>query len=166
MHIKEKNSKLSEVEMTEIVLPQHTNAFGTIFGGVLTSWVDIAGSVAAFRHANRPVVTASIDAMHFLQPIKLGWIVTIKAKLNAAWHSSCEVGVRITAENPLTGETFHTASAFVTMVALDSQNKPASMPHLVHDTQEDMRRMEEANLRRKTRLKLKEEIAQRSQDKK
>lgn len=150
----------SQVEMTELVLPQHTNSFGTIFGGVILSWVDIAAAICAQRHSERPVVTASIDAMHFLAPIRLGWIVNIKASVNYSSNSSCEVGVRITAENPMTKELNHTATAYVTMVSLDSHGRPVSMPKLVPQSSEEIRRMNEAQDRRKQRLDLKQKITE------
>ncbi|MBP9707021.1 MAG: acyl-CoA thioesterase [Oligoflexales bacterium] len=160
-----RDSKISEVEMTELILPQHSNNMNTVFGGVLTSWVDMAASISALRHANKPVVTASIDAMHFFQPIKLGWIVRIKAKVNQTWNSSCEVGVKIFAENTLTNETYHTASAYVTMVALDSHNRPTPIPQVSHVAPEDKKRQEAADMRRASRLKLKQELAQRHHNK-
>lgn len=142
----------SQVEMTEMVLPQHANALGTIFGGVVMSWVDIAAAIAGLRHARRQVVTASVDALHFLAPIKLGWIVTLKASVNYVANSSCEVGVKIMSENPITGETFHTASAYVTMVALDSNGKPTAIPPLLPETPEEIRRQKGAEERRQQRL--------------
>ena len=150
----------SQVEMTELVLPQHTNAFGTIFGGVVLSWIDIAAAICAQRHSERSVVTASIDAMHFLAPIRLGWIVNIKASVNFSSNSSCEVGVRITAENPMTKELNHTATAYVTMVSLDSNGRPVSMPKLTPQTNDEIRRMSEAQQRRKQRLELKLKITE------
>ena len=161
MSIKNKSPEASEVEMTEMVLPQHTNALGSVFGGVVLSWVDIAGAICAQRHAEKSVVTASIDAMHFLAPIKLGWIVNIKARVNHTSRTSCEVGVRITGENPLTREHFHTASAYVTMVALDSNGRPTYIPELVLESETDKRRSIEAQERREHRLMLKKKIQER-----
>ena len=155
-----KSPSESQVEMTELVLPQHTNAFGTIFGGVVLSWIDIAAAICAQRHSERSVVTASIDAMHFLAPIRLGWIVNIKASVNFSSNSSCEVGVRITAENPMTKELNHTATAYVTMVSLDSNGRPVSMPKLTPQTDDEIRRMNEAQQRRKQRLELKLKITE------
>ncbi len=146
----------SKVEMTEIVLPQHTNALGTMFGGTVMAWVDVAAAIAGLRHANRQVVTASVDALEFLAPIKLGWIVSIKASVNFASHKSCEVGVQVTAENPLTGERYHTASAYLTMVALDSLGKPTAIGAILPESNEEKRRFAEAQNRRQARLELKE----------
>ena len=150
---KGKNPRNSLVEMTEIVLPQHTNALGTVFGGVVLSWIDIAAAICAQRHAEKIVVTASLDAMNFVAPIKLGWIVNIKASVNYVASKSCEVGVKITAENPLTQEFHHTASAYVTMVALDQEGRPTTMPPLVPQTDEEKRRFVQGEARRKRRLR-------------
>lgn len=155
----------SVVEMTELVLPQHTNSMGTVFGGTVLSWVDIAAAVCAMRHCRKQVVTASIDAMHFLAPIHLGWFVTIRASVNFTSRTSCEVGVKVISENPLTGERFHTASAYATMVALDHNNKPSSMPQITPETEAEKTRHEDAKLRRKARLKVKEEAKARRQKK-
>ncbi len=151
----------SESIMTEMVLPQHTNAIGTVFGGVVMSWVDIAAAICAERHCHRQVVTASVDALNFLAPIKLGWIVTLKSSVNYVWSTSCEVGVKVTAENSRTGESFHTASAYVTMVALDSNGRPTGMPQIQPESDDQRRRFEEAKARRISRLELKKQNAER-----
>jgi acyl-CoA hydrolase len=129
------------------------------------SWVDIAAAICSRRHTQRNVVTASVDALSFLAPIRLGWIVTLQASVNYVWSSSCESGVKVTAENPSTGETFHTASAYVTMVALDSNGRPCKIYSLQPEGEDEQRRFEEAQQRRAARLKLKKEIAsKRAQD--
>ncbi len=151
----------SHVEMTEIVLPQHTNAIGSVFGGTVMSWVDIAAATCALRHCRCQVVTASIDAMHFLAPIHLGWIVSIKAAINYTARTSCEVGVKVVAENPLTGERFHTASAYLTMVGVDKSGRPIPIPQIELTTDEEKQRHVDATERRKARLALKESIASR-----
>ena len=160
-----KSSRDSEAIMTELVLPQHTNAIGTVFGGVIMSWVDIAAAICAERHSNKQVVTASVDALEFLAPIKLGWIVTLRACMNYVWTTSCEVGVQVTAENPRTGENFHTATAYVTMVALDSNGRPTSMPSVEPADDVQKRRYEEAKFRRISRLELKRQNAERQNQK-
>lgn len=156
-----KLSRLSHVEMTEMVLPQHTNAIGTVFGGTVMSWVDIAAASCAIRHCRSQVVTASIDAMHFLAPVRLGWIVTLRAAVNYTARTSCEVGVKVTAENPMTGEKFHTASAYLTMVGVDKGGSPIEIPQVAMETEEEMRRNHAAGERRKARLALKETLAKR-----
>ncbi len=153
-----KSPSESWVEMTELVMPQHTNALGTVFGGVVMSWVDIAAATCAMRHATKTVVTASIDAMHFISPIKIGWIVTLKSAINFTSNSSCEIGVKVTAENPMTGEKFHTASAYLTFVALDSHGRATPIPQIKPDTPEEFEREAAARARRGARLKLREHL--------
>ena len=151
--MKKKTPENSRVDMTQIVLPQHTNALGTIFGGVVLSWMDIAAAICAQKHCGKNVVTASIDAMNFLAPIHLGWVVYVSAHVNYTANSSCEVGIRITAENPQTGESHHTANAYVTMVAIDSNGRPTKIPALVLETEKEKQRFEEGKKRREERLK-------------
>lgn len=143
----------SQVIMTQLVLPSHTNALGTIFGGTIMSWIDIAAAIAAQRHSNKEVVTASIDSLSFIAPVYKGWVVNLKASVNFTSRTSMEVGVRVDAENPRTGEVFHTASAYTTFVALGSNGKPTLVPELVLETVEEKRRFEEAKRRRERRLK-------------
>lgn len=148
----------SAVTMTELVLPSDTNALGSIFGGKVMSWIDIAAAIAAGRHSRRVVVTASIDALHFIAPIKLGHYVHIRAKVNFAGRTSMEVGVRVDSENPLTGELTHTSTAYTTFVALDDHGRPAAVPPILAKTPEEKRRLEEARKRRASRVTLSEEI--------
>jgi acyl-CoA hydrolase len=148
-----KNNK--PVLMTEIVMPQHTNPIGVIFGGVIMSWIDIASAIAAGRHCKAHVATASIDAIQFIKPIRLGWIVTIRASINRVWNSSMEIGLHLSAENPLSDEEHHSASAYVTMVALNDDGKPVKISDIVIETKEDERRYLEAGERRARRLKAK-----------
>lgn len=157
--LKSRTPSESQVVMTEIVLPQHTNPLQTIFGGVILSWIDIAATICAQRHSHRIVVTASLDTMHFLAPIHLGWIANIKASVNYVHNTSCEIGVRIVSENPQTQELFHTASAYITMVALDSRGKPTAMPPLKPESEVEKRRYLEGQVRRENRLKLKNAIS-------
>jgi acyl-CoA hydrolase len=154
----------SQVTMTEMVLPQHTNALGSVFGGTVMSWVDIAAATCAMRHCAKQVVTASVDAMHFLAPVRLGWVVTIQASVNYVGGTSCEIGVKVTSENPISGERFHTASAYLTFVALDSHGKPATIPGILLQSDEEKRRHASARLRRESRLKLKTELQARRDD--
>lgn len=142
----------SHVTMTELVLPSHTNALNSIFGGVLLSWIDIAAAIAAQRHAKMPVVTASIDAMNFVAPVYKGWVVNLKASVNFVSKTSMEIGVRVDAENPITGECFHTASAYLTFVALDRDGRPAPVPPILAETDEQKRRQKAGERRRQLRL--------------
>ena len=117
------------------------------------SWIDIAAAIAAQRHSNKDVVTASIDRLDFVAPVYKGWVVNLHASVNFTSRTSMEVGVRVDAENPKTGETFHTASAYTTFVALGSNGKPAEIPELDLETDDDRRRYAAAKQRRDDRLK-------------
>ncbi len=143
----------SIVTMTEMVLPGHTNSLKSVFGGTIMSWIDIAAAISAQRHARRPVVTASIDAMNFVQPVYVGWIVNLKASVNFVSRTSMEVGVRLDAENPIEGKRFHVASAYLTFVALDDDGKPCAVPPLKLETEDEVRRNAAAKRRRELRLK-------------
>lgn len=153
-----KTVESSQVTMTEMVLPSHINALGSIFGGVIMSWIDIAAAICAQRHSNKTVVTASIDALHFVAPVYKGWIVNLKASCNYAATTSMEIGVRIDAENPITGKSFHTATAYLTFVAIDENLKPIPVPKLSPESAEEKRRYEAAQIRRKHRLERKKAI--------
>lgn len=144
----------SAVTMTEIVLPSDTNALGTIFGGKVMAWIDIAAAMAAGRHARQIVVTASIDALHFLAPVKLGQFVHIRASVNYTSRTSMEVGVRVESENPLTGEMTHTSTAYTTFVALDEKGHPTPVAQIDPKTPDEKRRYEAAKKRRESRVKL------------
>lgn len=122
------------------------------------SWIDIAAAIAATRHCQTNVVTASIDALHFLAPAKLGDIVTIKASVNFVGKTSMEIGVRVDSENPKLAETRHTASAYLTFVALDSHGVPTPAPEITLKTADEKRRYEHAKLRRAARIQLTEDV--------
>ncbi|MGK5082795.1 acyl-CoA thioesterase [Bdellovibrionota bacterium FG-1] len=147
-----KSPRDSAITMTEIVLPPDTNAIGTIFGGKIMSWIDIAAAMTAGRHARRVVVTVSIDALHFIAPVKLGHYVHIKAMVNYAGRTSMEIGVRVDAENPLTGELVHAATAYTTFVALDEDGHPTPIPPLKLDSPDEKQRFDEAKKRRENRI--------------
>jgi len=134
------------------------NSLGTIHGGTVMKLVDEAAAIAALRHARRPAVTVGVDRMTFLVPIRVGELVTFSATVNAAWRTSMEVGVRVEAENPRTGEVRHTSTAYVTMVALADDGRPAPVPPLLPETADEQRRMREAELRRANRLAERAEI--------
>lgn len=149
-----KKVKDSRVTMTEMVLPSHTNALGTIFGGTIMSWIDIAAAIAASRHSQRTVVTVHMDDMQFIAPVKTGWIVNLFASVNHVGSTSMEVGVRVEAENPKSGDRHHTATAYLTFVALDESGKPCQVIPLIPETEDDKRRFQAAIKRRENRLKL------------
>lgn len=154
--MKSKPVSASQVTMTQLVLPSHTNAMGSVFGGTIMSWIDIAAAIAAQRHSNKEVVTASIDKLDFVAPVYIGWVVNLKASVNFTSRTSMEVGIRVEAENPKTGEMFHTASAYTTFVALGSNGKPTQIPELELESEADRRRFEAAKIRRQIRLEQKE----------
>ncbi|MDF1563685.1 MAG: acyl-CoA thioesterase [Deltaproteobacteria bacterium] len=160
-----KTPKQSRVEMTEIVLPTHTNRFGTVFGGQITAWIDIAGGVAAMRHAGSLAVTASMDQLHFLHGAKTGDIVVLRAQVNYAGRTSMEVGVRVDSENPITGEQHHTATAYLTFVAVDEEGQPRAVPALEPITEDERRRHEKARRRREQRLADRREAVERARRK-
>lgn len=141
--------------MTEMVLPSHTNSLKTVFGGVIMSWIDIAGAISAQRHSQRPVVTASLDALNFVAPAYTGWVVNLKASVNYVSTTSMEVGVRADAENPIEGKHHHIATAYLTFVALGENGKPCAVPKLLLETPDQKRRYEDAQKRRVSRLALK-----------
>lgn len=142
----------SHTVMTELVLPQHTNSLGSIFGGVIMSWIDICAAIAGSRHSSCQVVTASIDALNFVAPVYQGWIVNLRSSVNYVSRTSMEVGVRVDAENPIQGKTFHTASAYLTFVGVDETGLPLAIPPLLPETDAEKRRYEAAKARRAARL--------------
>jgi len=151
-NLKSKPVSSSQVVMTQLVLPTHTNSLDTVFGGTVMSWIDIAAAIAAQRHSNKAVVTASMDQLNFIAPIKKGWVVNLKASVNFVSRTSMEIGVKVEAENPQTSELFHTASAYMTFVALDGNGKPTVVPELELITDEEKRRYSAAKKRREHRL--------------
>jgi len=150
-----KRVKDSQVTLNHLMLPEHTNPLGNIHGGVIMKLVDEAGGLCAMRHAQKPVVTVTIDSMTFHSPVQVGNVLTLQASLNWVGHTSLEVGVRVIAENPLTGERTHTNSAFLVYVALDAQGRPSQVPPLTLKTEEEKRRWSEAEARQQRRLERK-----------
>ncbi len=147
----------SSVINTHLVLPSHTNALNSIFGGVIMSWIDISAAIAAQRHCRGAVVTASIDALDFIAPVYVGWVVNLKSQVNFVARTSMEVGVRVDAENPRTGEVFHTASAYLTFVSINEEGKPQKVPGLWVEGEKNRQRQAAAQVRRDYRLKEKKE---------
>jgi acyl-CoA hydrolase len=134
------------------------NSGGFVHGGVVMKMCDEAAGIASIRHCGRRVVTAGMDRMAFILPVHIGELLTCSATVNAAWRTSMEVGVRVEAENPLTGERRHTSSAYLTMVALDDRGEPTEVPPLVAESETERRRQREAEVRRRNRLAEREEI--------
>lgn len=145
--------RASRVETAQVVLPGMTNAHGTIFGGQLMQWIDIVGAIAAARHAQGSVVTASMDRLHFLQPVRLGAVVILQAQVNAAARTSMEVGVRVLVEDVRTRARAQTTRAYLTFVAVDGEGRPVGVQPVVPETDEDRRRLEDAARRRQERLR-------------
>lgn len=154
MKLTPKRPSDSSVEMREMVMPNHTNPQNTVFGGTVMSWIDIAAAMVAARHCGRPVVTAHIDDIDFIAPIKMGYHVLIQASLNYVGRTSMIVGVKVTSENPYTGEIRTTTKAYLTFVALDDLGKPVEVPGLIPETEDEQRRFENA----KKRVQMKKDV--------
>jgi acyl-CoA hydrolase len=142
----------SSVVMVQPMSPQDANTAGNVQGGVIMKLIDEAGGIVAHRHAQTNVVTASVDRIDFLHPVYIGDVVFLKAHLNLVGKTSMEVGVLVESENPLTGETRHTASAFLTYVALDKVGRPTEVAPLILETDEEKRHYKDAQARREARL--------------
>ena len=138
--------------MTQHVLPEFSNSLGNIFGGQVAAWIDICAAIAAQRHCRSVVVTASIDAIQFILPIRQGHIVILRGQVNATFRTSMECGVSVWSENPLTGELRKAMKAYATFVALDDYAKPKAVPELVLLSDDDRRRSADALKRRAARL--------------
>jgi len=134
------------------------NNGGNVHGGVIMYLCDEVAGIAAIRHCVQRVVTAGFDRMTFQRPVFVGELVTVRATVNAAWRSSMEVGVRVEAEQPREGALRHTNTAYLTMVALDDEGRPASVPPVEAETPDEQRRAREAQLRRDNRLAERERI--------
>ena len=143
----------SQVTMTELVLPNHTNQLGTLFGGQLMFWIDICASLSAGKHNGRICVTASVDRVDYLHPIKLGDAVTLLSSVNRVFNTSLEVGVKVFARSIRENIVKHTNSAYLTFVCVDEEGKPVKAVDALPETNEQKRRFNEALIRRENRLK-------------
>lgn len=150
----------SESQMSQLMMPQDVNNLGNVFGGVVLSLVDRAAAVAAMRHSGQACVTVSIDRVDFREPIYAGELVICKARVNYVGRSSMEVGVRVEAENLLTGRLRHTNTCFLTFVAIDDQGRPQAVPPLEPHTDAEKQRSKEAKRRREVRQALAREQGQ------
>lgn len=137
----------SAVEMRFLVMPNDTNPQNSIFGGVVMSWIDMAAAMCAERHSNRPVVTVHVDGISFKAPIKIGDHVLIKASINYVGKTSMLLGVKVIAENPFTGITRHTTTAYLAFVALDDIGRPIQIRGLIPETDDEKRRFEDGRAR-------------------
>jgi acyl-CoA hydrolase len=143
---------------------EDANHSGLVHGGVVMKLCDEVAAIAAIRHSGFRAVTAAMDRMTFIAPVKVAELMTFRATVNAAWNTSMEVGVRVEAENPRTGESRHTSTAYLTMVALDDAGKPTAVPPLAVASDTELRRQREAELRRKNRLAERDEILEGRRD--
>jgi len=141
----------SQSEMAEVVLPNDTNPLGALLGGRLMHWIDVAGALAAHRHAKSYVVTASIDHMDFLTPVHVGDLVILRSTVNRAFNTSMEIGVKAFVENYITGEKRVVSTAYLTFVAVDRHGRRRQVPPVVPETEEEKRRYEDAGRRREHR---------------
>ena len=143
-----------QVETTHVVLPPHTNAHGSAFGGQIMAWMDIIAGICSARHCKGPAVTVSVDELVFNKPIRLGDIVVMKANLNYVGHTSMEVGVRVESENARTGQVEHCLSGYFTFVAIDAEGKPKEVPGInsLFMTPEQLNWYDQAKERVKNRL--------------
>ena len=157
-----KTVRETSVTMAQVMLPQDANPAGNVHGGVVMKLIDTAAAVVASRHARSNTVTASLDRLDFHHPVFVGDLLFLKASINMAGRTSMEIGVRVEAENFITGEVRHTSSAYLTFVALDENSRPKAVPPLVFENDEERRRNQEALMRKKMRLdqKTKEDTCQ------
>ena len=147
-----KRASESQIELNQQMMPSDANPLGNVHGGHIMKLIDEAGALAAMRHARRPVVTITMDSVSFLSPVRVGHLLTLRGSVNWIGKTALEVGVRVEAENPITGEITHTNSAYAVYVALDDQGKPCSVPPLILENDEDRRRWDEAEARQQIRL--------------
>jgi acyl-CoA hydrolase len=149
----------SRSELVQWMGPADANPSGFVHGGTVMKLCDEAAATAAVRHSRSRVVTAAVDRMTFLQPVHVGDLLTLKSSVNAVWRTSMEVGVRVDAENPVSGEVRHTNSAYITMVAVDEDGHPVTaVPKLRCETPEELRRERDAQVRRANRLAEREHL--------
>jgi acyl-CoA hydrolase len=151
---REKTVSESRVEMAQAMFPVDANQAGNVFGGTIMKLIDTAAGIAAHRHCRTNVVTASMDRLDFHQPVFIGELVVLRASINYVGKTSMEVGVRVEAENLTTGEVRHTNSAYLTMVSLDENRKPAPVPKVEPQTKDEKRRFQEGKLRAQQRKAL------------
>jgi len=144
----------SQSEYSELALPNDANGLGNVLGGKVMHLVDLAGALAAIRHARCPVVTASIDHMNFLHPVHIGQLIILRSSVNRVFQTSMEVGVKVWVEDLLKGDLRHTSSAYLTFVAIDAQGKRVPVAPVIPETEEEKRRYDEALARREYRLEM------------
>lgn len=141
-------------EYSELALPNDANGLGNLLGGKIMHLVDLTGAIAAMKHARSPVVTASVDHMDFIHPVKLGQLVRLRGSVNRVFRTSMEVGVKVWVEDLIRGEERHISSAFLTFVAVDRAGGRVEIPPVIPETDDEKRRYEEAGKRREYRLQM------------
>ena len=152
----------SATEMVQVVLPNDANPLGFILGGTVMHLIDIAGASACHRHTRSLLVTAAVDGLQFLHPIKVGDMIILKARVTAAWSTSLEVEVEVFSEETLTGLRRMTSRAYLTFVAIDREGQRLPIPGLVLETDEERQKAAEADRRRADRLRARKELETRS----
>ena len=150
-----KSMRASRITLSQLMHPEHANLLGNVHGGWIMKLADEAGALSCMRHAQKKVVTVAIDSMTFRQPIKLGDLVILNSEVTYTGHTSMEASVEVIAENPITGERTHTNTAYLVYVALDDDGCPTSVPPVTAETEEDQRKMDQAQQRQERRLKQK-----------
>jgi acyl-CoA hydrolase len=153
-NVKGKSPKESAVETRYLLMPSQANPHGTAFGGAIVAWIDMVAAMVAQRHCGKEVVTAGIDSLVFKEPIRIGDQVVLKASINYVGHSSMEVGVQVSREDPYGGNRVIATTAHLTFVALDENKKPTDVPPILPETEEEKKRYENAKLRVKARKEL------------
>lgn len=148
----------SRSEYSELALPNDANGLGNVLGGKVMHLVDLAAAMAAIRHARKPAVTASVDSLHFLHPVRIGQLILLRSSVNRVFRTSMEVGVKVETEDLMTGRRLHTCSAYLTFVALDENRKATEIPSVIPENEEDQRRYREAGERREYRLAMRKRL--------
>jgi uncharacterized protein (TIGR00369 family) len=142
----------SQLTLTQLMLPEHSNSLGTVHGGVVLKLCDECGGIIAARHARRPAVTVTVDSVTFHRPVRIGQLLLIHGRITYVGTTSIEVELRVETENLLTGEVEHTNSAYIVYVALDDNRRPTPVPGLLLETDAERRRFEEGRQRQQARL--------------
>src|SRR5215208_7076916 len=161
MDLRPKRADQSATEMVQVVLPNDANPLGFILGGTVMHLIDIAGAIASHRHTRTLLVTAAVDGLQFLHPIKVGDLIILHARVTAVWSTSLEVEVEVFSEETLTGVRRITSRAYLTFVAIDRDGPRVTIPGLILDTDEDRRRAAEADARRAERLRARHSLENR-----
>jgi acyl-CoA hydrolase len=154
----EKPVRESASEYSEIALLNDSNGFGNVLGGKVMHLVDLAAAMAGMRHARNPVVTASVDSLHFLHPVHIGELIVLRSSVNRVFRTSMEIGVKVMTEKLLTGVRLHTCSAYLTFVAVDREGKAIAIPKVIPETKDEIRRYQQAGERREYRLAMRNRL--------